>query len=185
MRAEAPTLPLDLGPLHYYVRRTTEDAARYCALGEGLRLEIGGPSLELLRELLGEKRRHAIERVFRALGVMHPRSDLRSLHDAITGDDAERRGAAREILESLIPSALRIPVLSALAPSSEPSPYRNSEELFTELLLDPSDSLRCIAAHHVAERHLVALRSELTRLRPYASSFVGHAFDQAIERLDA
>ena len=52
------------------------------------------------------------------------------------------------------------------------------------LLDDPSDSLRCIAAHHVAERRLVALRPHLARLSP-ASPLVTQAFDQAIARLDA
>jgi hypothetical protein len=60
------------------------------------------------------------------------------------------------------------------------------EELLAALLLDPSDSLRCVTAHHVAERRLVALRHELVRLKPMAhSSLVMNAFEQAIEVLDA
>jgi hypothetical protein len=53
------------------------------------------------------------------------------------------------------------------------------------LLADPSESLRCVVAHHVAERHLVALRGELARLRPLDGPvLVVHAFDQAMARLD-
>ena len=67
-----------------------------------------------------------------------------------------------------------------------PGPFPTEESLLAALLADPSESLKCVVAHHVAERHLVALRQDLTRLRPLAGPpLVTYAFDQAIERLDA
>ena len=52
------------------------------------------------------------------------------------------------------------------------------------LLADPSESLRCVVAGYVAERHLIALRPDLTRLRPGDERpVVTQAFDHALEVL--
>ena len=65
-------------------------------------------------------------------------------------------------------------------------PFETYEELVAALLADGNALQRCIVAHHVAERRLVALRPELVRLRTQGGSpYVIHAFDQAIARLDA
>jgi len=53
------------------------------------------------------------------------------------------------------------------------------------LLRDRSDCVRCVAAHHVAERRVVGLRPELARLqRGASSSLVCRTFTQAMEILD-
>jgi hypothetical protein len=71
--------------------------------------------------------------------------------------------------------------LGALAPG----PFGTYEDFVAALLADDSALQRCIVAHHVAERRLVALRPELVRLRTLGGSpYVIHAFDQAIARLD-
>ncbi len=187
MRVTNPTLPVDPEAMLVYARRSLGDAERYARFSSQIGhafVDDSDPGIGLLRELLAEKRRHALERVFRALGVIHPRAELRSVHDGLTGDDGDRLAAAREVLEGLLPSAIRIPLLAALCDAT-PHPKITGDELVAALLADPSDAIRCIAAHHVAERRLTALRPELARLRPYASAMVGHAFDQAIARLDA
>jgi hypothetical protein len=185
MRVDKPLLSLEEAPVIEYAKRSIRDAERYAALESGLagadeQLDV---SLILLSELLAEKRRHAIERVFRALGILYPRADLRSVHDAITSDDDDRASAAREILEDLLPAAIRLPLVAMLAHETS-TEYETYEDTIAALLADHSESLRCIAAHHVAERNLVALRPHLTRLRP-TELLVTHAFDQAIARLDA
>nr|MDQ3364417.1 hypothetical protein [Myxococcota bacterium] len=187
MRADQPFLQIDGEPIRAYVRRSLEDATRYAALGTRLAaVRDASPGSELLQELLGEKQRHAIERGFRALGILHPRDDMRSVHDGLTGTDEGRHAAAREILDEVVAVELRVPLLAVVEGRAEGPQFPTHEDLIRALLTDPSDSLRCIAAHHVAERNLVALRSELVRLRPItASELVIHAFDQAIESLDA
>jgi AAA family ATP:ADP antiporter len=184
MRTQQPDLPIDGHVLRGYVLRAIEDAARYQEHARELSALERTPDLEMLLELVVDDRRHAIERGFRVLGILYPRSDLRSVHDAITSDDAERRAAAREILEHLVPATIRIPLFAALQPSSRRG-MRDLETLLGALLADPDEAVRCIAAHHVAERNLVALRPELTRLRPYMPPIVGQAFDQALARLHA
>lgn len=199
LRADDPNLPVDTAIVREYVRRSIADGVRYTTFRDRL-LETADhdtPSAALIAELLAEKRRWAIEHAFRALGILHPRDDLRSVHTAITNGNEERRSAAREILEAIVPAELRDPlfaILEDLTPEQRrarlgeqaPGPFVTDGALLAALLADPSESLKCVVAHHVAERRLVALRHELTRLRPLVGPpLVIYAFDQAIERLDA
>lgn len=189
MRADDPELAIDTEPVSMYARRSTEDAQRYASLAAALASHpqpVTTPALELLRELLAEKRQHAIERVFRALGILFPRDDLRSVHDAMLGDHDEHRGAAREILEHVVPAEVRAPLFALLdgEPEALLDELPTHQSVISALLADPSDSLRCVAAHHVAELQLVELREELVRLKPITdSALVTHAFEQAIARL--
>ncbi len=192
LRTDDPDLRLDPVPIRAYARRSMQAAARYASLAKALdhrRPAEDMASLEVLRELLAEKHQHAIERVFRAFGILHPREDLQGLHDAILGDHVDLRGAAQEILEHVLDVTERAELLALLPGRTSyqiDDGYASFNDVLSALLSDPSDSLRCIAAHHVAERHLVELRGELLRLKPVTSSeLVTRAFEQAIGRLDA
>jgi len=197
MRTDDPTLAIDATVLRRYARRAVSQAARYATLHDRLASE---PELSrgalLLLELLAEKRRNAVEHAFRAFGILYPDAHLRSVHDSMTSPDDVRRSAAREIFESIVPAELRVPLLAVIEdlPAEErrarlgtwaPGPFTRYEDFVADVLADPSESLRCVVAHHVAERRLITLRPELQRLRPIAGSeLVLHAFDQAIARLD-
>ncbi len=190
MRADRPDLDIDEAPVRAYARRSIEDASRYASLSAALALHHprATPGLELLRELLDEKRLHAIERAFRAFGILHPLDDLRSVHDALVGRHDEHRGAAREILEHLVSLDLRTPLFGVLEGKIDDDALREEYPAYRDvlgaLLADPSDSLRCVTAHHVAELQLVELRDELVRLKPMTeSTLVTSAFEQAIARL--
>jgi ATP/ADP translocase len=198
MRTNDPDLPVDAAVILEYVRRAIADGVRYTIfLDEMVAAGDSSPSAALIRELLDEKRRWALEHMFRGLGILHPRDDVRSVYDAIIGASDGRRGAAHEILESLVPVELRarlFTLVDELTPAARrarlgdtaPGPFASYTALLGALLADPSESLKCVVAHHVAERHLVALRHELSRLRPLVGPpLVIYAFDQAIARLDA
>ena len=198
MRVTEPRLPVDTATLHEYVRRSIRDGARYATFRDRLDTESNQtPSGQLIGELLAEQLSSALEYALRGLGIMNPRDDLRSVHAALVSDSESRRSAAWEVLESLIPTDLRVPLFTLVDARSAderraglgdlaPGPFASYEEFLGALLADPSESLRCVVAHHVAERHLVALRPDLTRLRPLVGpALVIHAFDQAIARLDA
>jgi ATP:ADP antiporter, AAA family len=198
MRADDPDLVIDPAPVRDYVRRAAAGAARYAAFGDQQAAlgAIGSPTAELIRDLLADKRWAAIERGFRGLGILYPRAGLRTVHDAITSGDDARRGAAREIVEATVRLDLRSGLLAALddlAPAQRraalgklaPGPFATAEAFLAALLVDPSESLRCVVAYHIAEQRLVGLRGELVRLRSGRQpAFVIHAFDQAIARLD-
>ncbi len=199
MRAQWPMLEVDVRTLRGYVRRSLADSARYTLLLDHLASSsiTGTADTELLRELLADKRRFAIEHVFRGLGVLDPRAGMRSVHAAMTGRDDVRHAAAREIVEQLLPLELRGPLFALFDDLTLAErrtrlgafairPIATHEELVATLLEDPSESLRCIAAHHVAERGLTVLRADLARLRAITEPpLVVQAFDQAIARLDA
>jgi len=118
------------------------------------------------------------------------------VHDALRGDDEVRRSAAREIIDAVVAADLRPALLAVIDDQPAgvrrarlgrlaPCPAGSHAALVAALLEDPSESVRCVAAYHVAELRLIALRGELERLRPGADRpLVVHAFDQAIARLD-
>jgi len=198
MRADQPDMGIAAAPVRDYVHRAIGEAARYQALADqfaalGLAARSTGA---LMDELLSEKRRTALERAFRGLGILYPRAGLRSVHDALRGDDEARRSAAREIIDAVVAADLRPALLAVI--DDPPAGVRRARlgqlascpatshaALVAALLEDPSESVRCVAAYHVAELRLIALRGELERLRPGADRpLVVHAFDQAIARLD-
>jgi AAA family ATP:ADP antiporter len=198
LRADDPSLPVDAAVLRGYARRAIADAARYATLADALAPAVSGDAAgggDLLLELLAEKRRHGIEHAFRALAILRPRAGLRSIHDAVTGADPERRTAAREVLEGIAPAELRAPLLALVDElaaderrqrlgSLAAGPFSGHDELVAALLADPSESLRCVAAHHAAARGLTSLRPHLARLRPLTGPpLVRFAFDQALARL--
>jgi ATP:ADP antiporter, AAA family len=199
MRSDDPRGPIDTAALRDYARRAVADAARYATLVDRLDEERPpvAPGAVLLRELLVEKRRYAIEHVFRALDILQPRAGLRSVHAAIASSDGDRRAAAREVFEQLVRSEIRIPMLAVIDDLSHEErrqrlgalaigPHMTYDGLIGSLLEDPSASLRCVAAYHVAERQLGMLRPDLVRLRTIAAPpLVVHAFEQALARLDA
>jgi ATP/ADP translocase len=197
MRADDPGLVIDEAAIGGYLRRAVADAARYATFAD--LLDAAGPvtpGAALIRELLAEKRWWAFEHAFRALGILHPRAGLRSIHDAIRGTNDARHGAAQEVAEAVLPAELRVPlfaVLDGVSPALRrtqlgglaPGPFVSYEAFIATLLTDPSESLRCVVAYHVAEHRLIGLRGDLARLRPPGEPrLVAHAFDQAIARLD-
>jgi MFS family permease len=198
LRADDPSLPVDADAVRRYARRSITDAARYATLADALAPAVAGDAAgggDLLLELLAEKRRHGIEHAFRAMAILRPRAGLRSIHDAVVGPDPERRTAAREVLEGIAPAELRAPLLALVddLPAAErrarlgplaAGPFVGHDDLVAALIADPSESLRCVAAHHAAARQLTSLRPHLQRLRPLTGPpLVKFAFDQAIARL--
>lgn len=198
MRTDNPTLPIDIVVLRRYARRAIADAARYATIADCFAVQRGAsPSGELIAELLADKRRYSIEHAFRALAIMRPRIGLRSVHDALVAGDVDRFAVAREVLEHVVRVDLRLPllaVLDELTPAARRArlgdlaagPFPTYEALVLALLEDQSESLRCVVAHHVAERRLIALRPSLVTTRALGGApLVVNAFDQAIARLDA
>ncbi len=200
MRADDPALPVDAAVVRGYARRAIEEAARFATLYDYLYAEpepsASTSGSALLVELLAEKRRRALEHAFRALAILYPRADLRNVYDALLDEDDARWDVARELIDHLIPLDLRRPLLAVIDDLTAAErraqlgalaagPFETYDDFVAALLADGDALLRCVVAHHVAERRLVALRPELVRLRTLGGSpYVIHAFDQAIARLD-
>jgi HEAT repeat protein len=69
------------------------------------------PGHSLIVMLLRDKERHAVERIFRLLGLTFRREDLRSIHRGLANANPKVRAGSRELLENLLEPPLRESVL--------------------------------------------------------------------------
>jgi hypothetical protein len=69
------------------------------------------PAHSLIVMLLRDKERHAVERIFRLLGLIFRREDLRSIHRGLANANPKVRAGSRELLENLLAPPLRESVL--------------------------------------------------------------------------
>jgi HEAT repeat protein len=180
--AGEPRVALDRGTLRRAVERTLEAAFRLVhwrsVMEEGARRDPrrGTAVHDLLVALLRDKERHAIDRLFRLLALELRGEDVEGIHRGLHNADPKLRASSRELLESLLPSPLRRPVLAlvddapgpervARAGASYRAPALGYEELLVELLDAPGNTLRTLAVHHAGELGLAALRDRIERLR--------------------
>ncbi|MGE0452410.1 MAG: Npt1/Npt2 family nucleotide transporter [Vicinamibacteria bacterium] len=166
-------------------------------LHEAARVEPGRATTghELLLSLLRDKETHAVERVFRLLGLLHRGEDFRQIHRGLRSQNSKVRAGSRELLENLLREPLRGPVLALVddAPEAERlrtlEPAMRPERLEYEALLaflleQPGETLRCLVAYHVAELGLVSFRPQLQRIDPRQTGlFVNRVIERALRML--
>ena len=117
LRADCPELPLDEAPVRAVAKRSLERVFELLTYRLALRIaraEEAGDS-RLLARLLEEKEMRALERVFRALHILAPGIEYRTLFVAIRGDDPHARAGACEVLEHAAPEDLCAGLLAAVA----------------------------------------------------------------------
>ncbi len=136
------------------------------------------PSGALLLELLEDKQRQAMERVFRLLQILHRSEDLRIVHHAVEAGDRRTRANALEFLDAL---TLRYPLLSPAheqsrellrilvddlspeeriaraAPFMSTPPPATAEAALIALFRENDDAMATIAAHHALKLGIVSL----------------------------
>jgi HEAT repeat protein len=196
LAAEHPDLELDAGILREATRRTLETLYRLLEWrltvveGAARQPERRTPGHELLVQLLRDKEVHAVERLFRLLGLQHRGEDFENIYRGLRSGNAKVRAGSRELLENLLLPPVREAVLALVddipderrllgagtfyAPSGP-----TYEALLATLLEEPGETLRCIAAYHVGELGLVGLRE---RLEAYRSEPTGLFLLRVIER---
>lgn len=191
-----PAVPLDPAILRTATERTLEAAFRLirwrqvCEDGARADPRRVTPGHSLLVALFRDKEAHASERIFRLLGLQHRSEDFADIHRGLRNMNAKVRASSRELIENLVRPPLRDAVL-ALAdgrlPSGNPSPAPAAlgyEDLLASLLEQPGETLRCLAAHHVGELRLRALRGRIEELRGKETAlFVGRVFERTLREL--
>lgn len=202
LAADNPGLALDRAMLKEAVARTlaalSELAHWRHVLGEGARerKERAGPGHELLVSLLRDKETHTLERLFRLLGLLHRRENFESIHRGILSPNPRLRASSRELLEALLRPPMREAVLAVV--DGAPWPLRAAsaetyykprtlgyEELLLELIASPSETVRSLAAHHVAELGLTRLRAPLEARRSQETAlFVARVLEKSLRQLD-
>jgi AAA family ATP:ADP antiporter len=188
MRANHPSLHLDNRLVEQAADGTLEACFRLIhwrqVLEEGASdaPERRTPGHELLTTLLRDKEVHGIERLFRLLGLRYPREDLYRIYRGFQSPSAKIRASGRELLENLLRPPLHAAVLAlvdptpgsdrlaAAAPYYAPRPL-TYEELLGLMLEQASESLRCIAAHHIAELGLREFLPRIEAMAPVESAF--------------
>lgn len=201
LAADHPALPLDRELLRQAMERTLEVAFRLIhwrvVLLEGAVEEPrrATASHDLLVALLRDKERHAVERLFRLLALELRGENLRDVHRGLANTSPELRASSLELLEHLLPPALREPVLAlvddlpdavrlARAGAHHRVGALGYEGLLAVLLDSPGDALRSLAVHHIGELGLRDLREKIERLQmEHPAGVLERAIARALRRL--
>jgi ATP/ADP translocase/HEAT repeat protein len=120
------------------------------------------PAHSLIVMLLRDKERHAVERIFRLLGLAFRHEDLRSIHRGLANANPKARDGSRELLENLLAPPLRGSVLGLVDDVADdrrlaalrPDLARTSleyEALLTLLSERGRHTLSSIAGYHARE----------------------------------
>jgi hypothetical protein len=200
LSADNPGLALERGVLDEAVRRTL---GVVFSLAHWRQVLLGGgeqaratPGHELLVTLLRDKQRHAVERLFRMLGLVYRGENFQSIHRGVLSLEPRLRASSRELLEAVLRAPLRAALLAVVDGSPWPesaaaaAPFYAAratryEELLASLLESPSETLRCLAAHHIAELGLGALRPAIEARRARESAlFVARVLEKSLRLLE-
>ncbi len=94
------------------------------------------------------------------------------------------QGVVREVVLALIDDAPAADRCAAAASALDLELAELSyEECLAHMVVDPSDTMRAITAHHIAELGLTELTSKLEENPASPGSAVAEVFDRAIEAL--
>lgn len=148
----------------------------------------------LLAGQLRDKVNKATERLLRLMALLHPHEDIERSWRGLSSRAATVRASARELLEHALEGPLRSQVLALVDESSaeeklaEIDSYAADhlptyERALSELLAQRSDSLRSLAAYHVAELGLDDFRPELQALEREPSPLLSDVGREALRRL--
>ena len=201
LAADNPGLPLDGGVLKLAVERTLGvvfSVAHWrsvLAQGARERPERGTPGHDLLTTLLQDKHSQSVERLFRLLGLLYREENFESIHRGVLSSVPRLRASSREVLEAVLQPPLREALLAVADGAPWPQSaaaaapfYRGVatayEELLAALVDSPSETLRCLAAHQIAELGLVRLRPAIEARRSRETAlFVGQVLEKALRLL--
>ena len=201
LRSRVPSLALDRRELERAIERTLGGTFRL--VDWQLQLERGmrdmpyppSPVAELLAQTLRHKRRHAIERLFRLLGLLYPGEDFRRMHEGLRSLSPKRRSSSLELLEATLRSPLRESVLAlvddrpdqsrVLAGSAHHEPIRGDySDLLRALLAEGGMALQSLAAYQIGELRISALREDLAALSESANPYVRVVVQRSLARVD-
>jgi ATP/ADP translocase/HEAT repeat protein len=201
LAAENRDVPVDPAVVEEATRSTVNAAFRLVdwrltlARGASDDASRATPGHELLATLLRDKEVHAIERVFRLLGLRHRGEDFEKIYRGLRSGSAKVRAGSRELLENLLEPPLREAILALVdevpdaARLAQAAPFYVPETLAYEPLLfklldQEGETVRCIAAYHVGELGLTAFRERLLSFQQVPTGlFVQRVIERALALL--
>jgi hypothetical protein len=202
LRARRPGLALDHSILDAAIDETVARIFRQiewrvalAAAPEAARPIRDGSVLPMILDLITDRERHALERLFRLFSLRFPREDFKRIHAGVVSGGRTARASARELLANVLRPPLReamvgmldeVPDALRLAAGRRYHRARglSRNETLRELLEQGGVTLRCLVAYHVAELRLEDLRADLVRHCGVAPGLLAEAFGNAMYRLD-
>jgi len=188
LATDNPDLHLDVTLLRNAIEQSLTAAFRLVHWRQTLRVGAladsrrGTRGHDLLVTLLRDKQTQITERVFRLLDMSLRHEDLKRIHRGLASASPRVRANGRELLENLLRPPLRDAVVAlidegppgrrlAMAGSYYSPQAIGYEELLGQLIGEPSETIRSVAAFHVGELGLVGLRDRLERLDSREAGF--------------
>jgi ATP:ADP antiporter, AAA family len=125
------------------------------------RPELATAANKLIVTLLRDKERHAVGRLFRALGLLHPGESFDRIQRGLGHRDPKRRASSRELCENLVAPPLKAVVLTLIDELSdnerlarlpqEVRPKRLDYEALCIEMIERGGDLGRLAAYHARE----------------------------------
>jgi ATP:ADP antiporter, AAA family len=191
-----PAATLDASALRRAALDTVRSVHSLVALQHAL-LTHGNPehktrTHELVVQLLADKEVHARDRLFRLLGLLYPKEDMRRIYKGIFSPlgaaGARLRGSSRELLENVLEGPLREPVLDIVDAGAgaehvsklEARAHEHFETYEAALgacVARGQGTLRSLAALHAKEQSLLLERPREELDEIARASVLARAFD--------
>lgn len=154
----------------------------------------GSGGTDLLGGVLRERLGHALERIFRLLGLLYPHRDIRSAYSALTGRRKDLRPGALEFLDNVLsPDDRRrvVPLVDDLALEERlrrggatfEEMNRGREGLLLSLMHGEDAWLRACAVYTVGQRRIVSLLSRAEAAQADEDPLVREAAVLALRQL--
>ncbi len=198
-----PIAPLvDLAPVAREVESTIDRALQLLRwkieIEEGHREDASRATSggALLGELLCDKERLAIERIFQLLQLLHPEEDFRGILAGVDSGSRADQASGIELIENLLSPAMSRALLALLDSGPEATRWQRAVDLrrsvvpyaalLHELTEDASESVRAFALHHQSELGLTAADGSPADVDAERANPLARLLDQAlglVERL--
>ena len=168
-------------------------------IAEHMEATSATPAGRLLVRLLREKQDTSIERAFRLLGLRHPEEDIHAVYIGLRSGDLHGAASGRELVEHLVTGRMREALLALvehgeqedrerleLAAPFAPPIATGLADTLRAMMVDPSDAVVGLAAHHIAELDAGQLTgAEGTELLSSLEQRTGSWIDAANQALHA
>jgi ATP:ADP antiporter, AAA family len=175
IRRDRPETVIPMPPVERLLRQEAVRYFRYLGLSYNL-VDQGGLARDtLVSQAISEKLVRAFDRIFRLLGLVYDRNDVRAARFAIERGDTRARASAIEFLDNTLSGPLRKLVLPIIDEMPLPervrkgnvlvkSRVRGVEETLSRLIYDDDPVVAATAIDLVRERKMWALASDLEQV---------------------
>ncbi len=178
---QKPELKLDKKVLLSEISQTVSRAYRYVdrlvSLERGARVDPARatPGYKLLVDLLRDKERNAVGRLFRLLALAFPRQEFGSIYGSIESGRKDHKASALELIQNVLREPLRTAVIGLVDDVEDQQRLAQGahfhaplglsyDQVIAHILKSSSLVVRDLGAYHIAELCLVSLLPELRAL---------------------